>query len=209
MDCSKHHLALHLMRTNPELWFRGQTIEDRDRVLLTADPVWFVEYTQRSYLRKLYHMKAGQPFGMTDWTVENDLKCKKMVGQAGGALVGYNMNTESSIDWASMTVNVSIAVPHDVGMDTTWGFLSTRPSKTRIFKGPPETCPFHAWDAMILRDCTTNTDSLTVVESIASRKWDILLMKMCEDYDSPWIVMAVKDAGSSAEMLAAQTCFMT
>ena len=37
---------------------------------------------------------------------------------------------------------------------------------------------------MILRDCTSNGGSLYRVEEAASRKWDILCMKVCEDHDS-------------------------
>lgn len=37
---------------------------------------------------------------------------------------------------------------------------------------------------MILRDFHANTSGLEQVASIASRQFDILLMKMCEDYDS-------------------------
>ena len=78
-------------------------------------------------------------------------------------------------------VNVNIKGTLGSGFD--WGFLSTRPENMRIFKGPPETCSAHPWDAMILRDCTSNTDTLSSIESMSSRKWDILCMKMCEDYD--------------------------
>lgn len=37
----------------------------------------------------------------TDWTVENDVKCKRMVAQAGGQLVGYNIPV-NKVDWLSM-----------------------------------------------------------------------------------------------------------
>lgn len=82
-------------------------------------------------------------------------------------------------------VNVNVQGTRSADFD--WGYLSTRPSNIRIFKGPPESCHIHLWDAMILRDCTPNTDTLSEVESIASRKWDILVMKMCEDYDREYI----------------------
>ena len=78
-------------------------------------------------------------------------------------------------------MNVNVKGAPGAGFD--WGYLSTRPANIRIFKGPPQTCDLHPWDAMILRDCTTNTDTLNGLEYIASRKWDILVMKMCEDYD--------------------------
>ena len=39
---------------------------------------------------------------------------------------------------------------------------------------------------MILRDCTANTDRMIANEEISSRKWDILAMKMSEDYDGKY-----------------------
>ncbi|MCJ1334290.1 hypothetical protein MMC10_010998, partial [Thelotrema lepadinum] len=42
-----------MLRSYPDLWFRKATIEDRDRALLDAEPVSFVEYGNASYLRKI------------------------------------------------------------------------------------------------------------------------------------------------------------
>ena len=64
-----------------------------------------------------------------------------------------------------------------------WVELTTSPGKTRIFRSPPEFRKPHPWDAMILRDCHASTDGMIGVESINSRYWDILLVKMCEDFD--------------------------
>lgn len=61
--------------------------------------------------------------------------------------------------------------------------MGTRLPKVRIFKGPVESCSLHPWDAMILRDCHPNTDRLIGTKEVQSRTWDMLLMKMCEDYD--------------------------
>ncbi len=88
-----------------------------------------------------------------------------------------------------LTSLVNVNVTARPGHGFAWGFLSTRPSNIRIFKGPPETCADHPWDAIILRDCTPNTDNLIEVESISSRKWDVLCMKMCEDYDCKLLVV--------------------
>lgn len=86
-----------------------------------------------------------------------------MVQQAGGTLIGYSFETLFDVDWTSMTgkrpthihlpsdvanqwvVNVNIAAPHGAGFD--WGFLGTKPKNIRIFKGPPESCSIHPWDA--------------------------------------------------------------
>ena len=61
--------------------------------------------------------------------------------------------------------------------------MSGLPEHIRIFEGPTSTCPDHPWHAMIIRDAIAMTESLTAVDALASRKWDILLMKMCEDFD--------------------------
>ena len=42
---------------------------------------------------------------------------------------------------------------------------------------------------MVLRDCTTNTFNLDEIERFTSRKWDILAMKMCEDYDRKCVLL--------------------
>ncbi|KAI1843391.1 hypothetical protein JX266_010388 [Neoarthrinium moseri] len=193
---SKGDRARRLLRLETESWFRGYTIDERDRALLDADNVSFVDYTAGNYVRKLFHMKRGEQFGETDWTVEADDDCKKKVAQAGGAIVGYGPFPDSSIPWVSMTVNTNIKCAKDAG--TSWGYLSTHPSNIRIFRGPPNTCPDHPWDAMILRDCHTNSSNFHRIDQIASRRWDILAMKMCEDYDHPWVVVSVKDAGEAA-----------
>lgn len=79
------------------------------------------------------------------------------------------------------TVNVTIS--GNIAPGVTWGLLSGRPSKARVLAGPCSTCPEHPWDIMILRDFHVNTSGMEQVASIASRQFDILLMKMCEDFD--------------------------
>ncbi|KAI1618636.1 origin recognition complex subunit 4 [Exophiala viscosa] len=194
---SKATHARCLLRMKPGDWLGEGPIEKRDKDLLDAESVSFLDYNRGSYLRKIYHMKAGEKFDMTNWTVENDETCKELVRSAGGHLYGYGITTSPAIHWASVTVNVNISGTPGSGFN--WGYLSTRPANIRIFKGPAHTCALHPWDAMILRDCTPNTDNLSNIKSIESRKWDILCMKMCEDYDYPWVVVAVKDAGTAPE----------
>lgn len=46
---------------------------------------------------------------------------------------------------------------------------------------------------MILRDFHTNTSGLDQVVPIASRQFDILLMKMCEDYDSRLYLVVINE----------------
>ncbi|KAK5198812.1 hypothetical protein LTR72_005114 [Exophiala xenobiotica] len=190
---SKEEVARCMLRSEIVAWFRDQPIDQRDQDLINADHVGFVDYNKGSYLRKIYHMKPGEAFKQTQWVVETDQECKELVQSAGGKTYGFDNGSASTANWASVTVNVNINATPGAGFD--WGFLSTQPHHIRIFKGPAKTCSEHPWDAMILRDCTSNTHSLCDVGSVASRKWDILCMKMCEDYDHPWVVIAVKDAG--------------
>lgn len=51
---------------------------------------------------------------------------------------------------------------------------------------------------MILRDFHTNLDTMDAIKSIASRKYDILLMKMCEDFDRKFL--------SSLALLPSNSC---
>ncbi|KAG4424943.1 hypothetical protein IFR04_001914 [Cadophora malorum] len=189
----KWEAARCMMRANPSAWFGKSPIENRDLDLLNAYPVSFVDYEQGSYLRKVYHMKAGEGLKQTDWKVEQDVECKRMIASAGGKLIGFDFQPLDETHWASMTINVNISAPP--GQPFQWGFLSTSPKNIRILKGPADTCDLHPWDAMILRDCTTNTSSLHAVSKVSRRKWDILLIKCCEDFDHPWVVATLLDVG--------------
>jgi hypothetical protein len=133
-----------------------------------------------------------------DWTVENDSECRTMLLQAGATSIpDFKLPTAAPYRYASLVgktrpiclallkltsaVNVNIKGTPGSGFD--WGFLTTKASNVRIFRGPPQTCTLHPWDAMILRDCTPNTDTLRGVELVRGNRWDILVMKMCEDFD--------------------------
>ncbi len=63
------------------------------------------------------------------------------------------------------TVNVNITGTVESGFN--WGFLSTQPGNIRLFQGPQGTCEEHPWDAMILRDCTTNSDNFVSASIIS------------------------------------------
>lgn len=75
----KEARALALPREQPEAWFRGATMDDRDRALLFASSIPFINYIKGSYLRKVvsiaesskvpelimflqYHKNNGQAF---------------------------------------------------------------------------------------------------------------------------------------------------
>ncbi|RDW63743.1 hypothetical protein BP6252_11288 [Coleophoma cylindrospora] len=205
-------LAHDMIHENPAMWFRDAAIDDRDRRLLDFGQVAFLTYGEGSFVRKmaslpstprphtadLYvqnHKKASESSQQTEWTVEEDESCKNLVWSAGGELYGFTFAPAAPVSWDSFTVNVNIKGAPGAGFDR--GFLSTAASNIRIFRGPPESCEEHPWDAMILRDCTSNTTNLHDLDYVASRKWDILAMKMCEDYDHPWVVISMKDAGQA------------
>ncbi|KAG6362697.1 hypothetical protein INS49_007790 [Diaporthe citri] len=184
-----------LLRDDPSQWFRGTQVDDRDLALINADPVPWIDIGQQSYLKHVHHKLKDQPFKTTHWTVENDKALRGMISEVGA---GFNGGAKPPVhlparDWESMMVNVTIT--GNIAPGVTWGLLSGRPSKARVLAGPCSTCTAHPWDIMILRDFHTNTSGLDQVSSIASRQFDILLMKMCEDMDYPWVVLAVKDSG--------------
>ncbi|KAI0156770.1 hypothetical protein GGR57DRAFT_501158 [Xylariaceae sp. FL1272] len=193
----KYFRARCMMRSHPQDWFRDQDVDTRDRALLDAEFLPFVQYNQASYVRKMYTMKEGDHlFQDVKWNVENDVNCKKIVAQAGGKLIGFPYGEIGSGNWKSIKIGVNIEVPKPAGLYFKWGIMGAKPSNVRIFRGPDRTCPDHPWDAMILRDCVASTDNFIRCPDIGTRKWDILAMKMCEDFDSPWILVAMRDVGA-------------
>ncbi|KAG9241478.1 hypothetical protein BJ878DRAFT_558037 [Calycina marina] len=174
--------ARRMLRQYPEKWFGTTKIEQRDIGLLGAVPVNFVKYERSSpFVRKVVSKKPGEDFKQLDWVVEVDEEAKKLVAQAGGQLIGFGNDAIDKVDFQSMIVNVNIVGTNSSGFD--WGYLTTSGNNVRVFKGPSESCSIHSWDAMILRDCTTNTSSLKDIPKITGRKWDILAMRCCEDFD--------------------------
>ncbi|KAI3334165.1 hypothetical protein F4824DRAFT_502240 [Ustulina deusta] len=206
-DAGKPAAALRMMREAPEKWF-----QHLQALLSTRDGMIYIQvFLSTAMLRaesrpplKWTLKQDKQLFEDVAWKVENDENCKKIVAEAGGTLVGFSLEPVAPSKWKSIKVAVNINVPRTVDLGCTWGVLGTQPAKIRIFKGPKETCEKHPWDAMILRDCRAQTDGFMSISGIISRKWDILLMKMCEDYDYPWVVVAMKDSGldTDAQMSA-------
>lgn len=93
-------------------------------------------------------------------------------------------------------VNISVTGRPAPGI--TNGTLSTMPSKIRVLAGPSTSgiCPWHQWDAMILRDCYVSVAAARTGQTIPTHQchghgslgrgspmYDVLLIKMCEDYD--------------------------
>ncbi|ROW06322.1 hypothetical protein VPNG_07495 [Cytospora leucostoma] len=177
----KWHLGHELLREQPELWFRGEPADDRDVALINAVPMPWVDIGPQSYLKHIHHKIKDQPIKTTMWTVENDGICRSMIAQAGCRLSGFAKPTLPAPEWEHMMINVSIAGNISPWCD--WGMLSGRSIKTHLLAGPPSICPTHPWDIMLLHDFHTNLATMDAIESISSRKYDVLLMKMCEDFD--------------------------
>lgn len=49
----KARKALRMISSKPELWFKDATFDERDKALLSARPVRFVDYEKGSFLRKI------------------------------------------------------------------------------------------------------------------------------------------------------------
>ncbi|KAI1270369.1 hypothetical protein F5Y18DRAFT_421861 [Xylariaceae sp. FL1019] len=181
-EIPKSFEARNMMCSHPEEWFRDQEVDARDRALLNAAFLPFVQYNQTSFVREMYTMKEGHD----------------VFQDAGGKLTGFTYEDTGSGNWKSIKVCVNINVPktETAGFACAWGKMGAKPSNIRIFKGPARSSQFHPWDAMILRDCVASTDSFIYHREIGTRKWDILAMKMCEDYDWPWVLVSMKDAGA-------------
>lgn len=83
MNTSKAVVARRMMCSVPGAWFREAILDERDRALLDAEPVYFVNYAKGSFVRTMvrtnpippqvdeeistdhlsqYHKKRGQPF---------------------------------------------------------------------------------------------------------------------------------------------------
>ncbi|KAI1657255.1 hypothetical protein F4813DRAFT_389841 [Daldinia decipiens] len=99
--------------------------------------------------------------------------------------------------------HVKITIPADKRgtFNATTGFLRSFWDKIKFLRGPPESCSTCTWDAMIIYDCTASSEgTLQACPQIATRKWDILLMKVGDDYQYPWIVAAINDSGAYTDL---------
>ncbi|KAI2639024.1 hypothetical protein GGS26DRAFT_587795 [Hypomontagnella submonticulosa] len=199
--------ARRLITDRPHLWLGPFPISERDLLLTRSPNVSFLEYDRSCYAAKLCHYYNFQkyeddaPLQTTSWDFRNDFTCKQMVAEAGGEVVGFpGITRNPNYNWYHAKIDVKFSIPTASVMSSEynvpWGILTTLATNARIFRGPvQETCR-HGWDAMILYDCVASTEGpLRDCERIASRKWDILLMKMCNDYQFPFIVVAIRDSG--------------
>ncbi|KAI1806834.1 hypothetical protein F4811DRAFT_550577 [Daldinia bambusicola] len=98
-------------------------------------------------------------------------------------------------DGLTPVVHIKIRVPEECpgAASGTTGFLWSIPSKMKFIQGPV--------NAIIIHDCTASPEgTLQLVSHIARRKWDILLLKETEPYEYQWLVAAIRDSGSFADL---------
>ncbi|OTA70171.1 hypothetical protein K449DRAFT_393181 [Hypoxylon sp. EC38] len=195
--------AKSVIKEQSHLWFGTEPISPRDHQLISCDDTAFAAFGKSSYLSSVYHLKHGEGEKIQDtcWTCENDIACKTMVAQAGGGIRGFpHLIPSPPANFPKVNVSLTVSATHSSELNVSWGILSSRPTRIRILEGPSEICPIHPLDVMIMYDCTSTTENFIRQPLIASRKWDILLMKMCEDYDYPWVVLSMVDSGSYSEV---------
>ncbi|KAI1443886.1 hypothetical protein F5Y02DRAFT_193310 [Annulohypoxylon stygium] len=211
LECQVLRKMKNKLKRHPELWL-GDPLNTRDYRLLYCSSVDFFDTTRASgsyYAYKLAFFRPKEeitPSETTEWTTENDFTCKMLVQRCGGKvfmqrspLIPYPEHLEQY----HMRINVKIILPTPAALkyDVAWGVLSTTPDKAHILQGPTDFTPRHPWDAMILYDChVTLEGEFWKCRPIASRVYDILLMKMGPDYIYPWLPVAIRDVGPFEEL---------
>ncbi|KAI1468059.1 uncharacterized protein F4812DRAFT_471325 [Daldinia caldariorum] len=170
-----------MMITHVSLWAGLRTCSQRDYDLIHSCSVDFVGYDNTSFLMKIVHQLHPDSLTPTTyWTRRCDLACRQMVLGNGAQSPG---------------VFTAIRIPEEcpgVSSGTT-GFLWSIPSKMKFIEGPS--------NAIIIHDCTASPEgTLQLIPHIASRKWDILLLEETEPYEYPWLVTAIHDSGSFADL---------
>ncbi|KAI1418590.1 hypothetical protein F5Y13DRAFT_184231 [Hypoxylon sp. FL1857] len=201
-----------LIKRRPHLWFGTSPISPRDHELISCDDTSFAEcgFPGASPLCSVSHLKQGETndvMHQTCWTCENDMACKTMVAQAGGSVSGFP-ELASLPAWyqfhMKVEVKVTISMTSRSELVVPCGLFSTRPTKIRTLQVPSHIpghiCPFSPPEVMIMYDCTSSSESFRKHPFIASRKWDVLLMKIYENYEFPWTIVSIVDSGSSDEV---------
>ncbi|KAI4860191.1 hypothetical protein F4820DRAFT_465951 [Hypoxylon rubiginosum] len=198
--------AQMLMGHNPGLWLGSSQIFPRDLQLIHAQPVEFLDKSQKerfSHLRNLVYKKRDEENTsvVLGWTRESDGSCEAAVLQGGGTIHPQKEDSDEFNLCVGEKLQVQINFLPGSGTPFDWGFLSCVPAKTRIFRGPSQTCKEDPWDAMILYDCVVSPGAFHNVQRIATRKWDILLLKVCDkDFTHPWLVVNMRDTGAAEQL---------
>ncbi|KAI1778399.1 hypothetical protein F4818DRAFT_438564 [Hypoxylon cercidicola] len=201
----KIRYARMLMKHDPTLWFGDSEVSPRDVELINAQPVDFLDFTLKEHFPHLHNvfytnLDEETTSVVMDWTRDNDELCKAMVWHAGGSIFPLQQQPVSFLRVAErLQVQLNFHSGAHIPCDS--GFLSCVPFRTRIFKGPIQTDQVDPWDAMILYDCGVSSEDLSYVENIATRKWDLLLMKLSDkDFTHPWIVVNMRDSGPAEDL---------
>ncbi|KAI0853161.1 hypothetical protein F5Y00DRAFT_257819 [Daldinia vernicosa] len=185
-----------MLAAYPYLWMGFEPCSRRDLELFNCSPVDFVGYDHTSYLRKITTMtwevkvRSGKELFVTN---EEQIRINEGLPK-GCFFTPGRRNKEPH-------VKITIPVDKRGTFNATTGFLCSMWSKLKFLKGPHESNSTCAWDAMIIYDCTASSEgTLRGCPQIATRKWDILLMKVGDDYEYPWLVAAIKDSGAYTDL---------
>lgn len=78
LQIDKAKLSLHMMRLNPEKWYRDAATDQRDLDLISAPPVPWLLYDQSSFVRKIVSRKpTRQPLAITDSSITVPLQSQR------------------------------------------------------------------------------------------------------------------------------------
>ncbi|KAI0386711.1 hypothetical protein F5Y04DRAFT_275162 [Hypomontagnella monticulosa] len=204
--------ARAMINEQPQLWLgNSSSISGRDRSLFCSRQLDFLGYDKTCYAAKICHYFNFQkyeddaPIQVTPWTCADDITCKEMVAEAGGEVVGFpTISRNPNPNWFHAKIDVKFTIPTRSVLfnrdNVCWGIFTALATNARIYRGPMMQACSHRWDAMILYDCVASPEGpLTESSRIGSRKWDILLIKICEDNEFPFIVVAIRDSGTVYE----------
>ncbi|KAF3058517.1 putative aaa family atpase protein [Daldinia childiae] len=184
------------LAARPYLWMGFEPCSQRDLDLFSCGPVDFIGYDHTSYLRKIttasmeMRVKSGKRLFVT-----NEEQLRRNEERPGGFFLAARHRQRE--------LHVKVDIPKDKRdtFNATTGFLRSFWNKFKFLQGPPESHSAHTWDAMIIYDCTVTPEgTLQGCLQIATRKWDILLMKVADDYEYPWLVAAINDSGAYTDL---------
>ncbi|KAI1389708.1 uncharacterized protein F4822DRAFT_442909 [Hypoxylon trugodes] len=198
---NKYDAAWEMFQTRPELWFTDDCfVHIRDINLAQCGTLDFVDYGNKSYLGRLCYSSIttnGEIYKVT-WDVRGEDICKELVNDAGGSVVGLKMAPSANIhNYGHFQMDVKFDVPRSAVRyyGAYYGVFSGVPTRTRILKGPKLFCHDHSVDIMIMYECTLSAEGGLLDTNIADYKWDLMLMRFCDNHDHPWHIMSVAEAG--------------
>ncbi|KAH8890300.1 hypothetical protein GQ53DRAFT_747752 [Thozetella sp. PMI_491] len=116
----------------------------------------------------------------------------EMLARAGVKLFGFNSSVEIDVpEYITLSVEAN-SVPGAPFRGTSLITDALIPGNVRVFRAPSMLCPENSRDAMILRNCTSDSKIDDYV--LEYRTFDILLMKFCEEHTTyPWRVCAINE----------------